>query len=118
MNTVVLVGTVPSLPVPKSTSSGGQGLIFIVQIVSATKKGERVDRIEVSAWGGLAGDLIDSLRMGSGVVVSGRLSGREYNGKFYTSVMADKVEVFSVAATPGERESREQVSFLEDDIPF
>jgi hypothetical protein len=58
-------------------------------------------------------------------VVIGKVEGREYNGKYYTSVVAE--EVFPVVggesrqAQPGSHEAPHQVgapSWAEDDIPF
>lgn len=119
MNHVILVGKCASMPAYKQIKSGGSMCSFYVETVQQTRKGQNVDLIEVSAFGDLHNLILDTVVKGMDVIVSGKLKSREYNGKHYISVWADAVQSFQARAGEQDiRDTKQETSLFEDEIPF
>ncbi len=57
------------------------------------------DIVEVQGFGSVVED-VKKLTPGTPVSIEGRVTGREFNGKFYTSVMLNKITVLPREAAP------------------
>lgn len=128
MNRLTIAGTVEKTVSPIGNSDKVGEFLIKVPDRRKTASGNWEDSatfFPVKVFGKALGVARAHLSTGSRCFVTGKLEGREYNGKYYTSVVAE--EVFPVVggearqAQPGSHEAPHQVgqpSWTEDDIPF
>jgi single-stranded DNA-binding protein len=130
MNKLTIAGTVEKTVYQVGNSDKvGEFLLRVVDKVynRETRKSEEGHSfLPVKVFGKALEAARKHFRVGSKCFVVGKLEGREYNGKYYTSVVAE--EVFPLAGgeagqapRAGSQEAPHQVgapNWTEDDIPF
>lgn len=129
MNRITIAGTVEKTVYQVGNSDKvGEFLLRVVDRVynKETRKAEEGHSfLPIKVFGKALGIAKSHLTTGSRCFVTGKVEGREYNGKYYTSVVAE--EVFPLVggearqALAGSHEAPHQVgapSWTENDIPF
>jgi len=112
-NELKLAGKLVGLVV-EETKNGKEVVRLLVEVDPPSwAKNAEMERVPVDAFGYAAKDA-KKLSEGALVAISGRIRGREYNGKHYSNCVADKVEMVAapVADEPaGEEEASDNVPF-------
>jgi single-strand DNA-binding protein len=91
MNQINIIGRMGKDPDLKTTTSGKQVASFSVAVTRQFDK-EKSDWFNVTVWGKDADFASRYLGKGRLVAVSGRMESREYDGKTYWDVTADRVQ--------------------------
>lgn len=98
MNKVIIQGTLIFAPTLRKTPSGTSVINLIVDAPSGYFDGmgkyiERNDIIEVTVFGKRGEAMKDTLKIDDVLNVFGRVGSREYKERYYSSIIADTVEV-------------------------
>jgi single-stranded DNA-binding protein len=129
MNRLTIAGTVEKTVSPIGNSDKLGEFLIRVPERKKTAAGQWEDShsfLPVKVFGKALGVARAHLKTGTRCFITGKLEGREYNGKYYTSVVAE--EVFALAGgeagqapRAGSQEAPHEAgapSWTEDDIPF
>lgn len=96
LNQTTFVGRLSTLP-ERVGSKTGVATRFLVSVISHRSRGDSVALIPCVAWGGIAETILDKLRPGAAVLVSGALSSRQASKEMFVRVSS--VQFLDYAAT-------------------
>jgi single-strand DNA-binding protein len=127
LNKVILLGRVGKDPEVKSVGQDGKKVATLSLATSEKYNGEeKTEWHKVQVWGKTAEVVENYVRKGSELLVEGKITYREHEGKWYTTIVADKVSLGSkpqgvsdVAETrPTQMPAVNNSTPVDDDLPF
>jgi hypothetical protein len=93
-------------------SKAGKSILILI----FKTEGQYPQLIPIKVFGRLA-ELAESLKQNSILDVTGRLGGRDWNGKVYGDIVAESIEVVGCQVEIKDEERTKNLS-SDDDIPF
>jgi len=114
MNSFILSGTLDNFQINESKAGKAWGELILRRVLS---KGDD-QFIPLKVFGERA-EKFNDVPLGSKVVMSGRITGREWNGKHYADFIIDEIDFIPAKATPKPSNTIDnRTDDSDEDLPF
>lgn len=125
MNKIIIIGYLCKNPELKYTPNGKAVATFTLAVNRPFSQNgnSEADFINIVVWGKSAENAAQYLSKGQQTAIDGRLQIRSYednngNKRYITEVVADRVEFLGSGNKNKEESFGEEVTFVDEDIPF
>lgn len=123
MNKVILCGNSGDVAEIRYTKSGKAVANFSLATNDGWGDNKKTNWHKITCWDKTAEFIGEHLTKGATVIVEGRIEYREHEGKYYTDIIADRVELFKQSnggnhEAPGTSQGERGDEFSDQEIPF